>query len=293
MDDIADDRRQGGGVDESPVEAEWWDEALEVSRRVLGRQEEVEVRVDLDLAEGALLAEDWEGETPGELPVVHVVVDWMAGSQSLHKAAEHYERQQHYVGLDRQEWVYSQAMQGWVRNLKVNLAITWNEAGREKVCDMVQQEVEDREGRRVKLLWDLLGLSPDCTTFTPTDSSNITRGNNYRGHSDPERRAIPWEGPKGQLATLADQMVYLAICFVDHALRRNLNMGHTMHFYMENPVGGLARRPYMVRWERRDSFTGRRGLSCTHHRSPRSRSSRCTTVPTTTSATSRRISGRA
>ena len=35
----------------------------------------------------------------------------------------------------------------------------------------------------------------------------------------------------------------------DFAMRKNLVWGHKMHFYMENPEGSLARRPYMVRWE--------------------------------------------
>ena len=120
------------------------------------------------------------------------------------------------MGLDRQEWVFSQAMRGWVRNLKVDLSVTWDQEGRAKVFDMIQQEVIAREGRKCRVLWDLLAMSPDCTTFSKADSSNISRGRNYRDHSDPERRPMPWTELKGKQATLAGQMVYLALCFLEY-----------------------------------------------------------------------------
>ena len=52
-----------------------------------------------------------------------VVLDWMAGTQSLRATVEQLEDIM-YIGLDIQEWVFSQAMGGWVQNLRVDLETT-------------------------------------------------------------------------------------------------------------------------------------------------------------------------
>ena len=63
--------------------------------------------------ERASLAQDGE--------VVKVVVDWMSCTQSLRKAVEKLPGVE-YVGMDIQEWVFSHSMQGWVRNVPIDLS---------------------------------------------------------------------------------------------------------------------------------------------------------------------------
>ena len=73
----------------------------------------------------------FSGTRPGAPLPIMVVLDWMAGSQSLKKAVAGLTQEEikgmsvgsgnspvhHkgivYAGLDRQEWWYSHAMQGW------------------------------------------------------------------------------------------------------------------------------------------------------------------------------------
>ena len=85
--------------------------------------------------QGALLADE-----------VRVTLDWMAGTQSLRATVEHLEDIM-YIGLDIQEWVFSQAMGGWVQNLRVDLETT----SYEEVWQMVCKEVERRVGKRVEV----------------------------------------------------------------------------------------------------------------------------------------------
>ena len=52
-----------------------------------------------------------------------VVVDWMSCTQSLKKAVAEIPGVE-YVGMDFQEWVFSHAMKGWVRNVNVPIDLT-------------------------------------------------------------------------------------------------------------------------------------------------------------------------
>ena len=79
----------------------------------------------------------FSGARPGAPLPIMVVLDWMAGGQSLKKTVAGLTQGEikrmsvgsghspgHHkgivdVGLDRQEWWYSHAMQGWVRNVPI------------------------------------------------------------------------------------------------------------------------------------------------------------------------------
>ena len=129
--------------------------------------------------EGGEILEVQEGR------VVEVVVDWMSCTQSLCKAVQGF-KDMCYIPLDKQEWVFSQAMSGWVRNIPVDLEV----ATCEEIWQLVVQTAQAKTGARdaaVKVA--LLGMSPDCRTFTKIDSSNVSRGHNYRlhGEANPER----------------------------------------------------------------------------------------------------------
>ena len=55
--------------------------------------------------------------------VVEVAIDWMSCTQSLRKTVQQYS-ELCYIPLDKQEWVFSQAMEGWVQNIPVDLETT-------------------------------------------------------------------------------------------------------------------------------------------------------------------------
>ena len=90
------------------------------------------------------------------------------------------------MGLDRQEWWYSHAMQGWVRNVPMDLM----EVGYDKIVEAVQGVLDEAAGRRVELAVVLLAMSPCCRTSSRADSSNTGWGHNYRLHG-----VWHWERP--------------------------------------------------------------------------------------------------
>ena len=184
-----------------------------------------------------------------------VVIDWMAGSQSLKVAVQEVNRKGrvqwgdtwrviHYVGLDSQEHVYSAGQRKWVQNVKVDLM----QIGEEELWGMVQDTVRGRRGQKGKQLRVLLmGESPCCKTFSKTDSVNIGRGENYRLHGpgNTDRPPKDRDSEKGKAAVQADRMV-----------RKGQRVAEWVHrkgaaFYMENPVGSLQFRPYQVQWEQK------------------------------------------
>ena len=136
-------------------------------------------------------------------------------------------------------------MEGWVQNIPVDLETTTCEEIWEKVTAAVRERIRDH---RVEVRVSLLGMSPDCRTFTKTDSCNITRGNNYRLHGEahPDRPPRDDHSDKGIAAHRADSMVQKAIQFYRYL--RGLHRGEVVPIYMENPVGSLHRRPYMQEW---------------------------------------------
>ena len=102
---------------------------------------------------------------------------------------------------------------------------------------------------KVELL--LLAMSPCCKTFSKADSSNVTRGHNYRlhGEENPDRPPRDSHSEKGIEAIEADDMVMCGIDFAIWMVNSQPIPGQGAAFYMENPVGSLWRRPYMRIWE--------------------------------------------
>ena len=175
----------------------------------------------------------------------NVVVDWMAGSQSLRKAVSR-ERRLLYVPLDWQEWVYSRAMRGWVQNVVIDLCSATPQVVWATVLEVVRGMVGHIHSQQVQIV--LLAMSPDCTTFSKADSSNVAEGHNYRLHdrNNPHRPPKDNHSAKGKKAHEADEMVKTAIRLVRHLWSE----GHQdMPIYMENPVGSLCRQKYMLDWE--------------------------------------------
>ena len=132
-----------------------------------------------------------------------VVIDWMAGSQSLRCAVQEVNRkgrkqmgqgwkQIHYVGLDSQEWVYSAAQKKWVQNIQVDLM----QIGEAELWELVQSTVQSRrgqKGRQLQLL--LLGESPCCKTFSKR-FSKCEQG------AELQRASTPRQTPTGQTVSL-------------------------------------------------------------------------------------------
>ena len=102
---------------------------------------------------------------------------------------------------------------------------------------------------KVELL--LLAMSPCCKTFSKVDSSNTTRGHNYRLHGEdhPDRPPKDNHSEKGIEAHKADEMVMQGIEFAIWMVNSQPIPGQGAALYMENPVGSLWRRPYMRQWE--------------------------------------------
>ena len=145
-----------------------------------------------------------------------------------------------YIGYDRQEWVFSGSERVWVQNEVADL-MTLDGPG---LYARVQQDMSRRLGEEVEVVIVLLGMSPCCRTFTKTDSSNQSRGHNYRDHTHPHRPPRDRVSVKGRAAVEADRMVRQGIRVASWMAKHK-----GVKFYMENPVGSLWRRPYMRQWE--------------------------------------------
>ena len=280
-----------GGVEQNPMEGTWWGEAAEMSHSlpvslwgpraaieattsvtrghevfyVLSSGEEAEDKEVVEVlssGEEETVREkrkrDWV-EVPDEeeflyqseldiMGTYRVVVDWMAGSQSLRKAVEK-EHRLIYIPLDWQEWVYSRAMKGWVQNVVVDLCSASPQEVWAKVLEVAKERVGQVHSQQIQVA--LLAMSPDCTTFSKADSSNVTKGHNYRLHDKghPNRPPKDNYSSKGKKAHLADAMVMKAIELVRYMWTNRLGGREDMPVYMENPVGSLCRQDYMREWE--------------------------------------------
>ena len=115
------------------------------------------------------------------------------------------------------------------------------------VCD----EVYRRVGEAVEVQVLLLAMSPCCKTFSKADSSNTSRGHNYRLHglAHPERPPKETTSEKGKEAMKADEMVQQGIEVARWMQAAMARPDWEMQVYMENPVGSLWRRPYIRDWE--------------------------------------------
>jgi hypothetical protein len=90
--------------------------------------------------------------------------------------------------------------------------------------------------------------SPPCETYSHADATNISRGYNFRDHSDPTKPARKLRKgaseqavAKHNMAVRHDKMIQrLTLDLVE--LRRRCGC----ELVMENPVGSLAKRPFMI-----------------------------------------------
>jgi hypothetical protein len=80
--------------------------------------------------------------------------------------------------------------------------------------------------------------SPDCTTFSKMNNINKAKGNGYRDND-----SNPLQTPKGEKAGRHDEMVENLIALLQY-WDSELDC---LHFAIENPAEGLAKRPYMNR----------------------------------------------
>ena len=214
-----------GGVGLSP-RGTWWAQGREAMAKMGMAVQEDSVE---DRSIGSLMEDEHSGQRK-----VQVVVDWMAGTQSLRSAVP---RGVLYIPFDWQEWVYS-LERNWSQNIVVDLS----QVGGQQMWDLVQAEVRVRCGRGAEVGSLLLAMSPCCRTFSRADSSNTTRGHNYRlfGLDHPTRPPKDLTSKKGKEAQAADRMVRKAISVARYFVNK---LG--AWFYIENPAGGLCRRPYM------------------------------------------------
>ncbi len=105
--------------------------------------------------------------------------------------------------------------------------------------------------------------SPPCETFSLADASNISRGNFYRNHQDPDKppRSLescssPADREKRKKALDHDRMVKDLISSVI----QDREEGVKYEILIENPVGSMRQRPYM-RGEAWEGLTVRRTIN--------------------------------
>jgi hypothetical protein len=151
------------------------------------------------------------------------------------------------------------ALAGGVDAVAVNLVLNLldTEQGRmiRDVCNKLQIDIKEVA---------MVAASPPCETYTITDASNQTRGNNYRqwGKKTEARRRCdpriesgdPAAEEKRQKAELADELVRRLV----ESIAEDQLAGESYHFIVENPRGALRRRPFMktrewLRWTKRDT----------------------------------------
>ena len=112
----------------------------------------------------------------------------------------------------------------------------------------------------------MLAMGPCCKAFSRADSSNTARGNNCRLHGEGSWHSPPKDKArqKGLEAHMSDRMVWQGIRVAREAQAHARRIG--VPFYMENPVGSLARKPYMRRWVKAWwggwSWVVRKGVHC-------------------------------
>jgi hypothetical protein len=220
-----------GSVGGSPKE-DWWTRGQQQAELmgVQTVQETLGEELDWDVgSEGPELTET----------VMDVVVDWMACTQSLKAAVPEGVA---YLPYDKQEWVFSSKYGRWVHNLPVDLL----GLNGQELWARVQADMQARYGAKVRIGKVFLAMSPCCRTFSKVDSSNTTRGHNYRkcDKDHPTRPPRDDTSVKGRRAHRADRMVR-------HGIKVARYFEKTLQalFYLENPVGNLCRRPYMRGWE--------------------------------------------
>jgi hypothetical protein len=100
------------------------------------------------------------------------------------------------------------------------------------ICELLKIDM-----RNVLFIW----ASPPCNTYSKMGTVNVSRGCHYRQHNDPEWPPRQDNSKYSQQAVRDDRM--------NINLTRSLltcRREHGVHFAIENPSGGLSRRPFMI-----------------------------------------------
>ena len=219
-----------GGVHESPKE-DWWEKGQRAAAKLTGHQQGRTVETTVKREVGAVVPE------VGNRRTVRVVGDYMACTQSLARVVP---ANVLYLPYDRQEWVYSGATGEWVQNLVADLMLL----SPQQLWRRMQRDAEVILGEPVDLEILMMGMGVCCKTFSKADSSNITRGHNYRDHSHEFLRPPKdYTSQKGKAAAAADEMVKKAI-----QVAKWFSKELRAQVFMENPVGMLCRQEYMTEW---------------------------------------------
>ena len=94
---------------------------------------------------------------------------------------------------------------------------------------------------QVLLIW----ASPDCRTYSRADASNISRGNEYRDHSDPFRPPKAIFDDKRFEAIKQDALVASVL----KSFLKTIKFDMGANLIMENPAGSLRLRPFVWIYE--------------------------------------------
>jgi hypothetical protein len=138
-----------------------------------------------------------------------VLVDFGSGTQS---AAVLLDREDLYVPVDKERWVFSQKRGYWVENVVLDLEGV--RAG--KVWELVRTAVREALGYdlgRQPSTRVVLWMSPPCRTFSKTDASNRNkkdsegRGCGFRDHKDDLRPPLDRHSVKGKMTGGVDRLV--------------------------------------------------------------------------------------
>lgn len=164
-----------------------------------------------------------------------VVVDFGAGTQSMGPAAT--KAGLVYIPIDLVEWVWSATRGAWVQNLVADVAAWPTSKAHTEIRRLVKDKWQLDLGHDFATRGALLWMSMNCRSYSPLDASNRTRGCGYRDHSKPTRP--PLRTKAGRVAAQEDVTMQQ---WIEVA---KLWAAQGAHWVLENPVGSLARRPFM------------------------------------------------
>ena len=213
-----------GDVGRSPEEGDW----LELAARLTGQQMKV---VPMLQRVGSMGAKE----------VLRLYVDLGAATQSSRRAATGVGL--HYLGIDTREWVYSAAEKTWVQNMVLDYTLLTPE----ELWMEVEAQVRAKAGWQGAMVPAVIWASPPCHTYSIVDTINIRRGCNYRNHRS------AWKPPVGG-NTRYSREAKASDMLVRHLLKVFAFFweGWRVAWFMENPVGNLQHRPFVVHMKLRN-----------------------------------------
>ena len=221
-----------GTLDSDPSVGTWWAKAVEDVRRKGGAPP----------GRSGGFASRTKRPVVGECGSVGL--DFGAGTQSARVLIEGL--QLLYIPIDLKRWVYSARLGEWVENVVLDLSKV--SGGPVAVWRQIRKAVKKQWSLdlgaqlvTIQLIW----LSPPCRTFTNVDASNRLLGFGYRDHKKAHRP--PLQGEDTMYGKIARQDDELMQHWMNTAALWSLACPGLVWF-LENPMGSLERRPYMVRF---------------------------------------------